>query len=252
MNVIDKIKKDIKNKKIVLKQLEGVLKTSSSKLQKKRVIKEIKSIRKDINELEVLLHDILGNMEKEPDFKEDDSGNYKILNNIQVKRYNKMHSDGEMDALISYLNFFEMNYLPILSEYYIKLDFNHSLKRDSYYAKYLEIKKILKEYDYELDILYNDEYNNVALYHDKAIIYKIRHQFMIDVNNYFRDLKSFVKTLLDDYHTGGNIILNPDNEIELSEFENHRKLDGYNIVNAIEEIYIFCEEIIKFLSIPIL
>ena len=252
MNAIDKIWKDIMSKKIVLQQLEGVLKTSTNELQKKRVAKEIRDVKKEIRDLEILFHDISGSLDEKNPSEKDRIENYKLLNNINIKRYNKHHNDREMDALISYLIFFEMNYLPILSEYYIKLDFNNSLKRDTYYTKYLEIKKILKEYDYELDILYNDEYNNLALHHDKSLIYKIRYRFMLEINNYFLDLRSFIKKLLNDYHTGGNIILNPDDKIELSEFEEHRKLDQYNIIAALEEIHEFCDEIIRFLSIPIL
>jgi len=252
MSAIDKIKKDIMNNKIVLQQLEGVLKTTADELQKKRVAKEIKEMKKKIKEMEVLLNDISGDAYREEDDEDERYDSYRLLTNIQIEWYNKHHNDREMDALISYLNFFEMNYLPILSEYYIKLDFNHSLKRDSYYTKYLEIKKILKEYDYELDILYNDEYNRIALHHDKSLIYKIRYQFMLEVNNYFRDLRGFIQTLLNDYQTGGNIILNPDEKIELSEFEENRKLDGYNVISALEEIHKFCDEIIKFLSIPLL
>ncbi len=252
MSDLESIKREIESKERVLKQLEGVYKTSTDMVQKKRVMEEIRYVKKQINEL----MEIIGELRSDEGnrgrggTKATAKDDYRILKNIPVRQYRNDHGDREMDTIISYMDFFEKNYLPILSEYYIKLDFNNSMKRDSYYIKFMDIKKILKEYNYELDILHNEEYNTIAIHRDKSIVYKIRHQYMLELDSFFKDLRNFLRYILNEYKGGGNVIMNPDNRIDLNEFEEYRALNGYRVVEALEEIKEFTEEIIRFLSIP--
>ncbi len=248
---LESIRREIEKKEVVLKQLEGVYKTSSNTIQKKRVADEIRSLKRQINKL----LEMIGELKVSRDVhhietSSHNSDDYSILQKITVSAHRKDHHDREMDTLISYMNFFEENYLPILSEYYIKLDFNHSMRRDTYYIRFMDIKKILKEYDYELDIFMDEKYNTIAIHRDKTIIHKIRHQYMLAMDNFFKDLRDFLKTIIDEYKSGGNIILNPDDRIDLNEFKKNGVLNGYTVLKAVEEIYKFSDEIIRFLSIP--
>ena len=240
----------LSNKK-VLKQLEGVYNTSSDALQKKRVAKDINVMRKMIKSLEGKLV-VLG-LENENIEEEEDAGiedDYDILGSITVNKVREGSKDREIDAIASYMIFFEKNYLSILSEYYIKLDFNHSGKRDEFYSKFMEIKKIINEYNYELEVLNREEYNSIAFYRDKSLVHKIKHRYMLALDKYFKELKSFLKTLIDDNAEGGIIILNSNDRLILDELERNRKLDGYTVLDTIIELYDFSEEITVFLSLP--
>jgi hypothetical protein len=137
-----------------------------------------------------------------------------------------------------------------LSEYYIKLDFNSSMKRDTYYPRYMEIKKLLKEYTYEIEVRSKQEYDTIASYRDKTNVYKIRQRYLLSLDSYYKDLKGFTETLISDYMSGGSIIMNPLDKISLSEFEKDRRLDGYTVVDALSEMYTFCNEFSRFLGIP--
>ena len=238
------------NNRRVLKQLEGVYNTSSDALQKKRVAKDINAMKKKIKSLEGEMV-VLG-VENEI-IEEENPGigdDYDILSSIAVNKVREDSKDSEIDAVISYIIFFEKNYLSILSEYYIKLDFNHSGKRDEFYPKFMEIKKIVNEYNYELEVLNREEYNNIAFYRDKSLVHKIKHRYLLALDKYFKELKSFLKILIDDNATGGIIVLNSNDRLILDELEKNRKLDGYTVLDTIIEMYDFSEEIIKFLSLP--
>jgi hypothetical protein len=241
---------ELLNNKKVLKQLEGVYKTSADALQKKRVAKDINVIKKKVKSLEGKLV-VLGieNEVIEEEYTEigDD---YDILGSIAVNKVREDSKDREIDAFTSYMNFFEKNYLSILSEYYIKLDFNHSGKRDEFYPKFMEIKKIINEYNYELEVLNREEYNSIAFYRDKSLVHKIKHRYLLALDKYFKELKSFLKILIDDNAGGGIIVLNSNDRLILDELERNRKLDGYTVLDTIIEMYEFSEEIIKFLSLP--
>ena len=248
----EKIKSEIKRKEQILKQLKGVYKTSTDHLQKKRVLKEIEEVKQLINNLrgKLIIHDLENGLFKEEEEEEETEEDFSILGAIDVPPYRNDSKDREIDAIISYMDFFEVNYLSILSEYYIKLDFNHSIKRDMFYPGFMEIKKILKEYNYELDILNREEFNSIAFYRDKSVIHKIRHRYLLALDKYFKDLKNFLEVLIDDYKNDGNIILNPHDLLSLSEFEVNRRLDGCSVIESLNEMCNFSVELIKFLNLP--
>jgi hypothetical protein len=241
---------ELLSSKMILKQLEGVYNTSGNIVQKKRVAKEINELKRKIKSLEGQLV-VLG-IENEI-IEEEEAGigdDYDILSIIPINKVREDSKDSEMDAITSYLDFFEKNYLSILSEFYIKLDFNHSGKRDEFYPKYMEIKKIINEYNYELDVLNREEYNSIAFYRDKSLVHKIKHRYLLALDKYFKELSSFLKILIDDNAEGGIIVLNSNDRLILDDLEKNRKLDGYTVLDTIVEMYEFSEEVIKYLSLP--
>ncbi|KPJ86648.1 MAG: hypothetical protein AMS17_11495 [Spirochaetes bacterium DG_61] len=246
----ERIKSELEIKERILKQLEGVYKTSRDGFQKKRVLKEIEEIKSTIKNLKgkLVIRSFEDDLEEEEEVEEEQPAS--ILSFIEVFPFRNDSRDREIDAVISYMIFYEENYLPILCEYYIKLDFNHSIKRDMFYPRFMEIKKILKEYNYELDILNREEYNSIAFYRDKSIVHKIRHRYLLSLDKYFKDLRSFLDILIDDYKTSGNIVLNPHGILSLSEFERNRRLDGYMVIDCLSELHAFSVEFIRFLGMP--
>jgi hypothetical protein len=244
------VKGEIEQKILVLKQLEGVYRTSTNPSQRSRVLKEINDVKKSIKSLQTLLsiQEEYGLVEAPQELPPEEQ--FTILNFIKISRHSDIVKDIEMDAVTSYTDFFERNYLPILSEYYIKLDYSHSLKRDTFYPRFMEIKKLLKEYDYELEIQNREEYNTIALFKDKSIVHKMRQRYLLTLDKYFKDLRNFVKLLIDDHRKGGNIVLHPYQEIVMNEFEEDRRLDGYTVYEALEEMYVFFDEFIRFLGMP--
>jgi len=250
MRRVCEIVREIEDKKLLLKQLEGVYKTSLNSAQKKRVLREIRDIKISLRNLKAVLELHEGIEGTDETFPGEEERIFSILSMIKVQKFSEVSRDKEMDAVISYADFFEKNYLPILSEYYIKLDFNNSLKRDTYYPRYMEIKKLLKEYSYENEVHTRKEYDSIASYKDKSNVYKIRQRYLLSLDAYFKDLRTFTETLISNYMSGGSIIMNPHDRIGLSEFENDRRLDGYTLIDALSEMYTFFDEFNRFLGIP--
>jgi hypothetical protein len=253
MEEIEKIKLKIDEKKQILKQLEGVYRTSHNTTQRTRVSKEIEGLRESIKNLQgkliiyALEYDFVEDVGTGEDEK---SGPFEVLNQISVPKFRSDSKDREIDAVISYLDFFEDNYLSVLSEFYIKLDFNHSQKRDMFYPRYMEIKKILKEYNYELDIMNREEFNNIAFYRDRSVIHKIRYRYLLALDKYFRDLKSFLEVLIDDFKTSGNIVLNPYDILSFNEFEANKRLNNMSVFDSLVDMHGFVNELLRFLGMP--
>lgn len=241
---------ELESKMLILKQLEGVYKTSTDLDQRKRVAKGIRDVKRSISNLQ----SILSVQEKyglSQDQKEEESEDaFKLLNRITVTKFVNDSRDTEMDAIVSYVDFYEKNYLPVLSEYYVKLGYNNSMKRDTFYPRYMELKKILNEYMYEVEVRNSEEFTKIAVYKDTSLVYKLRQQHLIGLDRYYRDLRSFIDELLDDHSSGSSSVLNPLDFVSMSEFEVDRKLDGYTVINALMELHTFSDEIIRFLAIP--
>jgi hypothetical protein len=254
---------ELESKRRVLKQLEGVYKTSTSLFQKKRVLREIHNVKNLIQNLRGRLL-MSGSEEEEflgftdlvpppaprPDERRPAQGAYSLLGFVPVSRHRDDSRDREIDAIVSYGVFFEKNYLPLLSDYYIKFNFSHSIKRDTFYPRHMEIKKALKEYNYELDILNREEFNSIAHYRDKSVIHKVRHRYLLLLDRYFKDLRDFLDELIGDLRAGGTFVLNPYEKVNLSEFEDNRRLDGLSVAEILEEMRTFSGEFTRFLSMP--
>ncbi len=244
------IKRELQDKTKVLKQLEGVYKTSTDIYQRKRVLKEIEEVKKEIAKLQLRnVAQKLKNGTEEQNHEREESI-FPVLSQVKISKYREGSKDSEMDAIVSYANFFEGNYLHILSEYYIKLDYSHTAKRDSFYPRFMEIKKILKQYDYEHEVSTKREFDTISLHKNRSAIHKLRQRYLFSLDKFFKDIKTFLKVLVDDNRTEGNIVLNPLDSISLNEFEENRRLNGYVVIDALTEMYSFSEEFIKFLGMP--
>jgi hypothetical protein len=245
------MRQEMEQRTRILKQLEGVYRTSTSVTQRRRVLKEIQEIKRVIKDLQKRFES--AGMNPDTEGGDDMRGTgLSILGRIPVRPFRTGSKDREMDTVVSYMKFFENNYLPILSDYYIKLDYSHSGKRDTFYPGFMEAMHLLKQYEYEKDSASDNErqYDWLTLARDKTIVRKGRQRYLFGLDSYFKDLRSFIKLLVDDSRTEGAILLNPEDRIDLGEFEENRTLNNYTVEEAIQEIYAFVEEFIGFLAMP--
>jgi hypothetical protein len=244
------IRETLEKKALILKQLEGVYKTSTSLVQKKRVLKEIQKIKGVIKQLQRRYESYKDDSDREGVDRET-AISPSILGRIPVRPYQKDSKDREMDAVVSYMRYFEHNYLPLLSEYYMKLDYSHSGKRDIFYPRFMEIMHLLKQYDYEDRSVHGGimGYGRSSS-SDKKVARKGRQRYLFALDGFFKDLRGFIRILIEDYNKDGTFLLNPDDSIRLDDFEENKALNDYTVVEALEEIYVFTEEFIGFLGMP--
>jgi len=250
MSKVNKAQNELESKMLILKQLEGVYNTSTDLDQRKRVARDIRDVKRSISNLQSILslQQKYGLIQVQHELESDEA--FKLLSRIMVAKFINDSRDTEMDALVSYVDFYEKNYLPVLSEYYVKLDYNNSMKRDVFYPRYMEMKRMLNEYMYEVEVQIREEFTSIAVYKDKSMVYKLRQQYLMGLDKYYRDLRAFLDELLNDHTSGGSTVLNPLDFVSMSEFEIDRKMDGYTVINALLEIQTYSDEIIRFLAIP--
>ncbi|GEM_PF-1241844 len=242
------VKRELEKKVLVLRQLEGVYKTTTDTLQKKRVSGEIRKLKMSIKELQESLpaakvsEPASGeedtNRNGFPLFSSGDAGEKETIRDAEIKRIN------------AYARFLENNYLPLMSEYYLKIDFNYALQRDSFYPRYMDLKKYLKEYEQEVESQDKEARPEMPLKKDKSAVHKARQRYLLALDKILKDLRAFLAILLDDLAGDGIIVLEPDDTISIGNFDCERKLEGCKVRNALKEMHEFVDEFTRYINIP--
>src|SRR5690606_20858276 len=115
------------------RQLEGILKTTRNPEQRSRVGKDLFKIQKRLEELcpdgpPVDLDDI--------DTRNGGQANqaYQVINQFPVTPASALCDDDEINFMATMLAVLEREFLPIMSDSQIKMDYSTTSERDSFYS----------------------------------------------------------------------------------------------------------------------
>lgn len=259
---MDSHSKSIIEEKINLlsRRLEMVLKTTSNPSQKKRVSIELAKLKKDQKRLQE------GNFsdqdvrryvsEKELTFQEpeeeaaDRLADYTILSAIPIEPASPDCFEPEINAIHSFIAFFEHEYWGGISDFTVKLDYNYSQKREVFFNDLNVIQIAFKNY---LDII--SDLNSESVTRDyeeklKTMRTKYYMDLIMKVGEFINRLHNFVASMLEDYRNGGNVILNPDETLRFDKIHGERALEGMTVVEGLESLNQFLEEFEDYLNIP--
>jgi hypothetical protein len=247
------------------RQFELVLRTTRDPNQKKRVSVQLASVQKNLAALEVgELSD-----EKARSFlrgqgqtaqQEEESGQedrrdwaerFPLLAQISIQTTSDEPGAQEINAIYSYFQHFENEYLPVLGGHQLKLDFSHSQRRDVYFNSFSTLQIAIKGYFQDI----SDVSRNRIMQNDQADrMRQIRRKTYMDLimkcGEFVTNMYNFLGNLLNDCQAGGNLILNPGDIIEFDEIHGERELNNFSIVNGVERIYLFLGEFVEYLNIP--
>ena len=249
----------------ILKRLEGVYKTTIDPKQKERVKKEIDALKakikasKPLESKEVLLENESTEKVIKPEVEKEnktDAGimsfteDFPILSKIKIEKIHPFSDDNEINMVVCYLREFEKNYWSALSDFHLKLDYNHSRERDKFYDQLEGCNRILRDYIKNLDEF---EKAQIESYKERLKMMKLKvgRAFLIATYEFMKSLNNFINYLIQDYNNKGNIILNPDEIIKFSKLEgNNKELAGKTVIEALKQVFNFTEEFLKMIKIP--
>ena len=155
-----------------------------------------------------------------------------------------------MNRLSLYLRFFDREFLVVFSERKMKLDFQHSLERDSYYHRFQEALRKLTDFEGELERLAQGAQRMEDKLEMKRRISKMKRALTVDANKIFNSVLSFSTELISDIAEDGLKCLNSDEPIHFDRIEGYRYLEGKQVKGALEVLKEFALEVIDFLNIP--
>ena len=211
--------------------------------------KKVDEQNKDQSKENVTEDASIGTIEGKPS-KIDLSG-YKYLKLIKIKKYKESNPEHDLDYISSIINFLNEEFWGTISDYNLKLDFNHSMIRDNFYGDLHNIDNLIKNYADIVDFASRSDTNKS--YKDKLLQTKAKEyrNLILRIGEFLKKLYSFVSMLLDDRSQGGNIILNPDSALEFDNFHGKKILAGVTVLEGLVCLRDFILEICEFLNIPL-
>jgi len=243
----------------IIKQLEGVYKTTKDEEQRKRVGRQIVQLKRNLempdidtpsfekttNKENSDKSKVIEEIKEEPNSSKIDNKEsiveYESLHDLQVVPIHNRSKNKDVNFFAAILTEFEDEFWPALSEYHLKLDYNHSKKRDAFFDK-LEISKItlkelLKVFDqleHSLNAAHEEQLNVMAKKQEREFIMK-----MVD---FLSELRNFLKIILNNNEEGGNIIIEPKHILKFDKLYGNKKLSNTTVLSAIKTIYQFVQD----------
>ena len=232
----------------VIRQYEGILRTAIDPNQQERAAGKLKTLKARRDQL--LQTFDLGDVkreEEERDFFQDFP--YLALARSLVGDEGESPDD-EINALEIYLTCFEREFLVLLSERQLKLDFKYSLERDSFYHRFQELQRKMEDFLAELDRTqkgeHRQDYRNDAVKRN----FKMRRSLAVDADKLFKSVAEFTNDLIEDVETEGFKCLNGRARVDFDQIEGRRHLQNVMVVDALKQTRGFANEVAAFLNIP--
>ncbi|MBN2737970.1 MAG: hypothetical protein JXR70_13375 [Spirochaetales bacterium] len=245
---------------------KAVLKTTTDPFQLDRVKSELTRLKKYREQI-LSLYDVgqkaeeffnISEPEADPDQSFSDWGNddevYETgddyLSIIVAEKKMGTPPETEAEILDIYMDFFFDEFLSILSERKLKLDFKYSMERENFHHQFLGLKRRLGDYIEEHNRIYGGEYRKEVELEFKRRSMKLKRNIFLETNRFFKVVLKFTQDLLDDLNGDRIKCLNGDDIISFEMIENRHYLEGFRVAEALEELERFILEVIEFLNIP--
>lgn len=176
-----------------------------------------------------------------------DLSDYKILRNIPTVKLNQFSTNLEINTIWSYLLFFETEYLGLLSEQNLKLDYGHAYQRDQFFTTFNETVRFLQRYGdllEQIDSAGNKDYKERLV----SIQSKQYRDVIIRTGKFLNSVEEFIEDILNADKKDERVLLEPDREVTIS--GDGSSLNGVTAIAAIHDLKDFIEEFIDFIKIP--
>ncbi len=239
----------------MIDNLEGVLKTSGDADQKKRVTVEILKLRKELerNPLRILDdedEDSEETIQQEEELK-DPLDYYDILKHIPIQQIGRGFYNREINEIYTFIKHFEDEHLGMLGEYHLKLDYDQSIARDSFYSKIHDLHTVINHYANALEKYEQLKDSLSDKTNQKLLVQEEYRNLLTKLGNFFRKLYKFVDDLVENYNNNGNLVLNPHDKLSFdSSLGESQVLNGCTVIEGIQDLHRYLTELLEYLNLP--
>lgn len=244
----------------VKKKFEIIYSTTKDQTKKDGIYKNLVDIEKDLRRLrenqftekdlpryEIALENLLEYINS---IKQEPLQESKILRNILVEKLNVFSNNQEINAIWSYLNYFGSEYLGLLSEQNLRLDYGHAYQRDRFFTTFNQTIRMVQEYGKVLEQLESSKSSSSTDYKERLI--KVQSKEYRDVilktGRFLYSIKNFIDDILESEKQGQKSLLEPDKRIEI--LGTPSSISGITVRQALMDLLQFVNEFISFLKIP--
>jgi len=241
----------------LIRQFETVFKTTRDAQQRERVTRELRQLKAYKERLESF-HEIDPQDLEEPgeDAVSEELPYLKLAVDASGEKdspASRVHAEDYLDRevfqLALYLAYFESEFLALLSETRLKLDFRHSLERDSFYHRFENLRRLLSELREDSSRMEE----TLGQKHEEEMRmrgFKKSRNLIMESDKFFRNLLRFAGGLAEDIGESGSICLNPKDLLRFDRPRGRRRLEGLSVQQALAGLAEFSAEVAKFLNVP--
>jgi hypothetical protein len=239
----------------LIRQFESVYRTTSDPVQRERVSRELKCLKTEKQNIENFHELDPYQIQEQPEVDELQGLEFlkRILELAQPgdgSSTDEDPEDHEQVYLSKYLRFFEKEFLPLLSETKLKLDFKHSLERDGFYHRFGNLRRLLYDVRDEgsrMDPFFVEKHAEDL----RQRSFKKKRNIALETDKFFRSLLKFTTELVEDISRGGSVCLNALDTVHFDrKIEGLRYLEGYVVRHALDQLNSLAKEIVGFLNVP--
>lgn len=173
-----------------------------------------------------------------------------VLARFPIEPASPHSTDPDVNFLATVLRVIQREYWPVISDQHIKLDFSHGAERDSLRNKMEGAHrnlKVLTETIEEYALAENQDFR------EQLLKMKNKHTrvFMYELNGILKKMNEFLRKLVNDLNTNGNIIMNKGEILKFNpHYEEARELDGISLDQGIRDFSEYTAQAIKRLNLP--
>lgn len=233
----------------LIHQYETVYRTTTDADQRERAGRELKELRS--YRAKILAVNVIDRGKVAEQANSDDPlADFPVLSRLVAADSEAWEGDQEVRHIALYLGHFEREFLPILTETRLKLDFKHSLERDGFYRRFQEVQRRLDDWHDAHRRLEDNTFNRELDSDVRTRIFKLERNLAVEASRLFRTVQRFAAVLVEDARGDGVKCLNGDEPISFDRIEGERLLAGLPVVDALQELESFAEEVAAYLRVP--
>jgi hypothetical protein len=132
----------------------------------------------------------------------------------------------------------------------MRLDFQHSLERDSYYHRFQDTIRKMRDFRDELQRIEEVKKSTEDKVEKKKRILRMKRVLTIEANRLFGSVVRFAGELIMDIENDGLKCLNGNDLVRFDDIEGKKYLEGNVLSEALKSIRDFAQEVIDFLNVP--
>jgi len=177
-------------------------------------------------------------------------GEYKILRNVPILKLNKFCRNEEINSIWSYFLFFGREYLGLLSEQNLRLDYGHAYQRDRFFNNYNACLRVIENYGNVLEQLDNATASGGKEFKERLLNLQSKQyrDVIVHVGKFAHSIEAFIEDILEAEKDGEKVLLEPEKIIEIK--GEMATIDGITTRQALMDLYLFIEEFIQYIKIP--
>jgi len=239
-------------------QLESILKVSSNEEQRRRVSTDIKKYRDKMQQIspegmpdDVHIASAASSTKPPTDAAKTATPKGKgILDSFPIMKISPSSNDTEINFIGTLVNVLDIEYLPILSDTHLKLDYSHATERDAVVKHMENMRRNLKVLTETIE-----EYAQAEKQEFREQLGRMKNKqsriFISEAYDVFKKFKEFMEKLDKDMKEGGGVVMNIGEKIRFNNrFEKATLLEGKEISEAMKDFLNFTKEATEAINVP--